>query len=336
MSEILSNVLKINPGSIKIENFIPGRVYKDSLKLTNISKSPIVFTIKASDKSKLILNKTYLRIEINETQTIDLVIQDRNDYSSKKLPKKPKKLYIHMNGELIFENYEIELFYFCHKNIFNNYEYKANLEMGSNNHKEVPSYYLKHIQNLGNSTVNKNGKLLIDKTCNFFIQSSETNKIKNLENTINNLLQQIYYLKRNIQGRVNYYNLNKKNEFHNLSKKNYSFFIISSKLYDPKEKFKINDDIDKYSIIDKNKILLIENSILTHKIKMLEEKLYDIKNKEKEKNYFKGNSSYLSKSNNNYVLNNGEDINNECENNIHDYLSEERKGINLNGFENGY
>ena len=69
---------------------------------------------------------------------------------------------------------------------------------------------------------------------------------------------------------------------------------------------------------------------------MLEEKLYDIKNKEKEKNYFKGNSSYLSKSNNNYVLNNGEDINNECENNIHDYLSEERKGINLNGFENGY
>ena len=65
MAEIHPNILKINPGSIKIENFIPGRVYKDSLKLTNISKSPIVFTIKASDKRKLTLNKTFLRIEVN-------------------------------------------------------------------------------------------------------------------------------------------------------------------------------------------------------------------------------------------------------------------------------
>ena len=176
--------------------------------------------------------------------------------------------------------------------------------------------------------MNKNEKLLIDKTCNFFIQSSETNKIKNLEITINNLLQQINYLKRNIQGRINNYNFNKIKEFHNLSKKNYSFFIISNKLYDPKGKFKINDDIDKNSIIDKNKVLLIENSILTQKIKMLEEKLYEIKNKE--------NSSYLSKSNNNYVLNNDVDLHNECENNIHDYHFEERKGINLNGFGNGY
>ena len=333
MAETHPNVLKINPGSIKIENFIPGRVYKDSLKLTNISKSPVVFTIKASDKSKLILNKTFLRIEINETQTIDLVIQDKNDYSSNKLPKKPKKLYIHMKGELIFEKYEIELIYFCHKNIFNNYEHKTNLEIGSNNHKEVPSCYLKHI---GNSTVNKNGKLLIEKTCNFFIQNSETNKINNLKNTINNLLQQIYYLKKTIQGRINNYNFNKINEFHNLRKMNYSFFIISNKLYDPKGKFKIDNDIDKKSIIDKNKILLIENSILTHKIKMLEEKLYEIKNKEKEKSDFKENSSHLSKSSNNYILNIDEDLNNEYESNIQNYNLEDRKGNNLNGFESGY
>ena len=308
------NVLKINPGSIKIENFIPGRVYKDSLKLTNISKSPIVFTIKANDKSKLIFNKTFLRIEVNETQTIDLVIQDRNDYSSKKLPTKPKKLYIQMNGELFCEKYEIELIYFCHKNIINNYGHKTNLDMGNKNYKEVPSYYLKHIQNLTNSRVTKNEKLLIDKSCTFFIQRSEDSEIRNLKNTINNLLQQIYYLKNNNHGKLNNYKYNKINEFHNLSKRNYSFLIISNKLYDPKEKFKIDNDIDKNSIIDKNKVLLIENSILTHKIKMLEEKLYEIKNKEKEKIDFKEYSSYLSKSNNNYFQNNDEELNNESEN----------------------
>jgi hypothetical protein len=319
------NVLKINPGSIKIENFIPGRVYKDSLKLTNISKNPIVFTIKSNDKSKLILNKTFLRIEGNETQTIDLAIQDRDDYSSKKLPKKPKKLYIHMNGELICEKYEIELIYFCHKNIINNYGHKTKLGMGNNNYKEVPSYYLKHIQNLGNSRVKKNETLLIVKTCTFFIQSSEINEIRNLKNTINNLLQQIYYLKNNNNGKLNNYNYNKMNKFHNLSKRNYSFFIINNKLYDPKGKFKIDNDIEKNAIIDKNKVLLIENSILTHKIKILEEKLYEIKNKEKEKIDFKEYSSYLSKSSNNYFQNNDEELYNENEKNIYEHHFKEKK-----------
>ena len=324
------NFLKINPGSIKIENFIPGKVYKDSLKITNISKSPIIFTIKSSDKSKLILNKTFLRIEVNETQTIDLVIQDRNDYSSKKLPIKPRKLYIHMNGESICEKYEIELIYFCHKNIINNYAQKTNLEIGNNNYKEVSSYYLKHIQSLGNS-VSKNGRLLIEKSCSIFIQSSESNKIKNLKNTINSLLQQINYLK----NRMNTTIYNKMNKFHDLSQKNYSFFIISNKLNDSEGKFKIDNDIDKKSIIDKNKILLIENSILTHKIKILEEKLYEIKNKENEKSNDKIYSSYLSKSNNNYFLNNEEEFNNESEYNFHDYNFEERKGFNINNYENG-
>jgi hypothetical protein len=117
---------------------------------------------------------------------------------------------------------------------------------------------------------------------------------------------------------------------------NYSFFIISNKLYDPKGKFKIDNDIDKKSIIDKNKILLIENSILTHKIKILEEKLYEIKNKEKEKSDFKEKSSHLSKSSNNYVLNIDEDLNNEYESNIQNYNLEDRKGNNLNRFESGY
>ena len=69
---------------------------------------------------------------------------------------------------------------------------------------------------------------------------------------------------------------------------------------------------------------------------MLEEKLYEIKNKEKEKSDFKENSSHLSKSSNNYILNIDEDLNNEYESNIQNYNLEDRKGNNLNGFESGY
>ena len=69
---------------------------------------------------------------------------------------------------------------------------------------------------------------------------------------------------------------------------------------------------------------------------MLEEKLYEIKNKEKEKSDFKENSSHLSKSSNNYILNIDEDLNNEYESDIQNYNLEDRKGNNLNGFESGY
>ena len=94
------NLLTIVPGSINIENFIPGRVYKETLTIYNTCKIPIIVNLRASDKSKLLLNKSLLRIEVNDSQKVDLVIQDKINYSSKKLPTTPKKLYIHINGEL--------------------------------------------------------------------------------------------------------------------------------------------------------------------------------------------------------------------------------------------
>ena len=90
------NLLTIVPGSINIENFIPGRVYKETLTIYNTCKIPIIVNLRPSDKSKLILNKSLLRIEVNDHQKVDLVIQDKINYSSKKLPTTPKKLYIYI------------------------------------------------------------------------------------------------------------------------------------------------------------------------------------------------------------------------------------------------
>ena len=80
--------------SINIENFIPGRVYKETLTIYNTCKIPIIINLRSSDKSKLILSKSLLRIEVKDSKKVDLVIQDRINYSSKKLPTEPKKILV--------------------------------------------------------------------------------------------------------------------------------------------------------------------------------------------------------------------------------------------------
>lgn len=302
------NLLTIVPGSINIENFIPGRVYKETLTIYNTCKIPIIVNLRASDKSKLILNKSLLRIEVNDSQKVDLVIQDKINYSSKKLPTTPKKLFIHINGELIEEKYEINLMYFCNNNTF---KQKQNINTG----KEIPSIYLSHYQNPYNDLKNSNRKLLIDKTCNIFIRRYENNIVASLKNKINYLTQQILQMQKN--GGKLY--MNEHNNYNNLSKSNNSFFIISNKLDDPKGKFKIDETIEKNTIIAKNKILLAENKVLKDRIKLQEKRLAKFDNFEdnnKINNYNTNNSNnnnyYLQNdiNNNNYINNENNDNNN--------------------------
>ena len=269
------NLLTIVPGSINIENFIPGRVYKETLTIYNTCKIPIIINLRASDKSKLILSKSLLRIEVNDSKKVDLVIQDKINYSSKKLPTTPKKLFIHIKGELIEEKYEINLMYFCNNNTFNQKQI-------INREKEIPSMYLNQYQN-PYSDLRNGRKLLIDKTCNIFIKRYENNIVASLKNKINNLTQQILKMQKNgakienITNPINY------------SKSKSSLFILRNKLDDPEGKFKIEKDVDKNALIAKNKILLVENSILTSRIKMLEEKLAKLDNFEK---YKRRNNKY--------------------------------------------
>ena len=314
------NLLTIVPGSINIENFIPGRVYKETLTIYNTCKIPIIVNLRASDKSKLLLSKSLLRIEVNDSKKVDLVIQDKINYSSKNLPTTPKKLFIHINGELIEEKYEINLMYFCNNNTFNQKQI-------INPEKEIPSMYLSKNQN-PYSDLRSGRKLLIDKTCNIFIRRYENNLVASLKNKINFLTQQISKMKKsgskiNITNPINY------------SKTNSSLFILSNKLDDPEGKFKVDKDVDKNAIIAKNKILLVENSILASRIQKLEEKLMKLDNFEEKKEFnnfndYKYNNNE-SKGINNFMSNiNTENDYNNNQNNIDNFQDYDNENMNEN------
>ena len=72
-------------------------MYKETLTIYNICKIPIIVNLRAGDKSKLILNKSLLRIEVNFHKKVDLVFQDKINNSSKKIPKAPKIIYMGFN-----------------------------------------------------------------------------------------------------------------------------------------------------------------------------------------------------------------------------------------------
>ena len=136
-----------------------------------------------------------------------------------------------------------------------------------------------------------NRKLLIDKTCNIFIQRYENNRIVSLKKEIKLLTQQNYILSQRNKS----LSLNNPNNF---KIKNKSFFILGNKLEDKDEKFKIDKELEIKSLKNKNDALLIENNILAERIKDLEnlisknnleyknyEHINNINNERKEKNY---------------------------------------------------
>ena len=110
------NVLSIKPGYITIENFKPGKVYKQSIEIENNSIIPIIINLKSSDRSKLILNKSLIRLDVKEKQIIDLIIQDKINYQNDNKIPKEKTLFIKITGELIDIKYIINLRYLRKKN----------------------------------------------------------------------------------------------------------------------------------------------------------------------------------------------------------------------------
>ena len=334
------NLLTIVPGSINIENFIPGRVYKETLTIYNTCKIPIIINLRSSDKSKLILSKSLLRIEVKDSKKVDLVIQDKINYSSKKLPTEPKKIFIYINGELIEEKYEINLMYFCNN---------ATIKKEPNKtQKIVPSIYLSHYQNPSPyPNLQTNRRLLIDKTCNIFIQNYENNLVSSLKNRVNNLMQQINNMQKNA-GKIYI------NDDANYKKTNSSLFIMGNKLDDPLGKFKIDEETEKNTIIAKNKILLTENMILTNRIKILEERLaqgenfenkndfnnYNFNQQNNNDNYYLKNNNIINNTNSNYIENDNYNNNNMNDNEYNEQsdeqdiqYQEERKDMKINDYD---
>ena len=276
-----SKLLNIRPGSIIIEKFIPGKIYRRAIEIENISQIPVIINLKASDRNKLLLNKSLLRLDVKEKQIIELIIQDTINYQKAKYPIDPKIISINITGELIETKFMITLKYIPNKN-----KYKESSNLFENQYeRQIPNVFIeRNLKPLYNKNFIRSRKLLVDNVCNIFIQRNENNRIISLKKVINNLKKENYLLKQKNQN----LDLNKPKNF---KIKNKSLFILGNKLNDPEHKFKIDNEIELKALRNKNIALQVENSILVEKIKNLEN-LISINNFEEQKyNYLKDNEN---------------------------------------------
>ena len=192
------NLITIVPECINISHFIPGKLYKPSFVIYNTCNIPIILNLRSSDRSKLILNENLIRIEVNQSKKINLVIQDNINYTNGKIPTK-KKLYISLNGEFIEEKYDINLIYF-------NYETEPSIESESNIEgiNNLTSEYLKH----GQTKIIKNNKN----------ELSNENKIEQINPNIQNKVNNNYNSESTSLIENNIDNLNNNNTNNNIIK----------------------------------------------------------------------------------------------------------------------
>ena len=118
--EMRPNLLTVIPGNITIQNFVPGRIYKETLMIYNTCNVPIIINLKSSDKNKLSLSDSKMRIGVNQAKKLDIIIQDKMNYNYIKTQQLQKKLFIHINGDLIDVKYEINLLYYDKNQSTNN------------------------------------------------------------------------------------------------------------------------------------------------------------------------------------------------------------------------
>ena len=306
------NLLNIRPGNIIIENFIPGKIYRRAIEIENTSKIPIIINLKSSDKSKLLLSKTLLRLEIREKKVIELIIKDQLEYSDSNYPINPKIIYINIKGELIEAKFMINLIYYPKKNQYKKITNYNTIQIESINNefeRQIPSFYLTNYQKpLYNKNFMNSRKLLIDKTNNLFFQRYENNLVRSLKNQIKYLKHQNFLLTQQ----------NKKlsiNNPRNYKIGNFSYFILKNKLEDPKGQFKLENDLEIKALKNKNEALKIENNILVERIKDLENIISNNNNEFKKYDLLKDNDTDIE---------NKERNNNEIDNDV-EYNDQEEK-----------
>ena len=289
--EMRPNLLTVIPGNITIQNFVPGRIYKETLMIYNTCNVPIIINLKSSDKNKLSLSDSKMRIGVNQAKKLDIIIQDKMNYKYIKSPKIQKKLFIHINGDLIDVKYEINLLYYdknqginninrnnINQNMKNNNRFNQfgnevpNQMLMNNPYYENPQGYLTENPNNFDKNVNNRNQML------YIPIEKHNEEVISLKNTINELNEKVIYLQTLLdENKIN--QLTSKNKINNnnkniLSISHNSLYILGSGIEkEIKNKYKIDDNIEIQRILSKNKILELENSTLLYRIKCLEKKL---------------------------------------------------------------
>ena len=326
---INQNLITVIPGSITIQNFIPGKLFKESIVIYNTSNVPITLNLSSNDKSKLILSENFIKLGVNQAKKISINIQDKTKYNTNNFPNN-KLLSIHLSNDLIDENFEIFLVYY--KKIENDNSYvnlnsyeEEYLRHGSfhNNIKEKEKGKEELIQNKINPNIsglkNQNDNYIysfnqlnyqMEKCENLEILGYENEYQKNSNPTIqelNDIIQNLLLKMSEMKEIIDSYITHKNYINNNLMLESNSVFFISDKAIN-KEVNNENEYIENtkreqemLNLQNKNNLLSLENQTLIERINILEKKI-----------------SNQNQNNNNNKINNNENVENnnfECENN---------------------
>ena len=329
--QIRPNLLTVVPGNINIENFVPGRVYKETLMIYNTCNVPIVLNLKTSDKNKLTISESKMRIGVNQSKKLDLIIQDKLNYKYAKTPVKQKQLFIHMKGDLIDEKYEINLIYYqknSHKNnIYNNISRNQNNPNLINNrgmdilnkniiNNEIPNGYLtenpnNHLiyENIDNKPNRPNnyqtnyyeeygGVPLQNK--NYSIPQNQGSYMSIEKNdsqeiiALKNIINDLLNKINNLTPLLNHHKSSKLYNDNQLGVCHNCFYIFGNDCEkEIYDKYKLDQNIDNERLLSRNKILELENTTLLYRIKCLEKKLslYENKNEDEKMSEHKLNDN---------------------------------------------
>jgi hypothetical protein len=289
------NLITIVPENLNISHFIPGKIYKPSFTIYNTCNIPIILNLRSSDRNKLILSNNLIRLEVNQARKINLLIQDKINYTNGKIPSK-KKLYISLNGEFVEEKFEINLIYFTHE-IEPNIETESIIEGISNLGAEYLKYGQAKLKNNYNLNIKNIEKELINRK-NDVSSSSKSHNI-NLSNnivSIGNSQLDYNFDNNNFNSCINFHNNNSYSINVNNSLKN--SFVEQKKNEQKNNNSNIIQKNCDFQIICNQSIL----EMLNNKTKTLLEKMQDMSNilqefeKITEMNRNRYDSRYLLKS----------------------------------------
>ena len=226
--EMRPNLLTVIPGNITIQNFVPGRIYKETLMIYNTCNVPIIINLKSSDKNKLSLSDSKMRIGVNQAKKLDIIIQDKMNYKYIKTQQLQKKLFIHINGDLIDVKYEINLLYYDKNQSTNNSNrIRNNINPNLINNNRINQFGNEvNNQIMMNNPYYENSQGYLTENPNNFINKQNIN-IQNFE--YNNQYSSPYY-EDNINSNINIdKNLNDRNKMSHIPLEQHNEEVASLK-----------------------------------------------------------------------------------------------------------
>ena len=275
----MQNLITVIPGSITIQNFIPGKIYKEAIVIYNTCNVPITIKLTTSDKNKLLLNESIIRLGVNHTKKINIIIQDKVKYNYNKFPFQ-KKLFIHLKGDLIDEKFEINLYYF----VKGGYNPINNLNDVKNIQRQIDNFNLNNINNPefnntnNNNFNNTNNSTFHNTNNNNFNNNNNNNDNNNNDNIDEEYLRSTKFLDNinsinNNNNNPNNYNNNNYNNNYNNNNYNNNYNITNEDEYNIPISINKVEEFSIFSNVNNNEIDLNLNENLSN-----EEKISELKN----------------------------------------------------------